>query len=341
MSGTSWYFSISELMKPVKEGGTEWKVAKNQRRTTCDFLQKAGMELNLPQLTIYTGIVYFHRFFAKNDFKDYDCYTVGTTCLFLAGKCEETPKKLKDVIIVTHGLRHKDAPRLNPESEEYKQFREQILINERIVLQTIAFDLRIEHPYTYLLQYIKKIDGDRDLAQVAWNFINDSLRTVLCLQFKPQLIALAAIYLSSKFLKKELTVEQDGKGWWDVLDANIPDLEDISNQILDLYQKNDNVDAIKNETKRVNELHRVPPPPVQFNVEKPVPPPPEENPPPPPPEEKPPSPRSTPSLSHRSERRSHNGVYHRTSPDKKYHYDRKERDRSSDRRERTENHHRR
>jgi hypothetical protein len=33
---------------------------------------------------------------------------------------------------------------------------------------------------------------------------NFSLRTTLCLQFKPQLIASAAIYLASKYLKYEL-----------------------------------------------------------------------------------------------------------------------------------------
>eukprot|EP00965_Chrysotila_dentata_P024194 801658-Pleurochrysis_carterae.AAC.3 len=33
-----------------------------------------------------------------------------------------------------------------------------------------------------LLAYVKSIQGTRDLAQVAWNFINDSLRTTICLQ---------------------------------------------------------------------------------------------------------------------------------------------------------------
>ena len=33
-----------------------------------------------------------------------------------------------------------------------------------------------------LLAYVKSIQGTRDLAQIAWNFINDSLRTTICLQ---------------------------------------------------------------------------------------------------------------------------------------------------------------
>ena len=38
-----------------------------------------------------------------------------------------------------------------------------------------------------LLAYVKSIKGTRDLAQVAWNFINDSLRTTIALQVRPRL----------------------------------------------------------------------------------------------------------------------------------------------------------
>jgi len=123
---------------------------------------------------------------------------------------------------------------LDLESPEFWQLRDKILTHELIVLQTIAFDMTIEHPYKSLLTYVKQIQGSRNLAQVAWNFVNDSLRTTLCLQFKPQLIASAAIYLASKFLKYQLP--EGPKPWWEVFNANIKDLEEISNQILDLYE---------------------------------------------------------------------------------------------------------
>ena len=38
-----------------------------------------------------------------------------------------------------------------------------------------------------LLAYVKSIKGTRDLAQVAWNFINDSLRTTIALQVHSRL----------------------------------------------------------------------------------------------------------------------------------------------------------
>ena len=46
--------------------------------------------------------------------------------------------------------------------------------------------------------------ASRELAQVAWNFVNDSLFTTCCLKYAPKLIATAALYLASKYLKIEL-----------------------------------------------------------------------------------------------------------------------------------------
>jgi cyclin T len=141
--------------------------------------------------------------------------------LFLAGKVEETPKKLRDVITECYKIRHKNAE-ISP--EEMNTLREEVLVAERVLLQTLAFDLTVEHPYKYLLQYVKTIEGDRELAQTAWNFVNDSLRTTLCLQFRPPLIASAAIYLASKFLRVQLTKSGE-KPWWEIFDAKIQDLE--------------------------------------------------------------------------------------------------------------------
>lgn len=51
------------------------------------------------------------------------------------------------------------------------------MTHERILLQTIKFDLQVEHPYSYLLKYAKTFKGDKDkiqkLVQMAWTFVND------------------------------------------------------------------------------------------------------------------------------------------------------------------------
>ncbi|CAL8087309.1 unnamed protein product [Prunus armeniaca] len=68
----------------------------------------------------------------------------------------------------------------------YEQHKELILLGERVVLATLAFDLNVNHPYKPLVEAIKKLKvAHSALAQVAWNFVNDGLHVrVFCFRIK-------------------------------------------------------------------------------------------------------------------------------------------------------------
>ena len=70
---------------------------------------------------------------------------------------------------------------------------------ERVLLQTIKFDLQVDHPYSPLLKYAKSLKGDnpklQKMVQMSWTFVNDSLCTTLCLQWEPEVVAIALMYL--------------------------------------------------------------------------------------------------------------------------------------------------
>lgn len=102
---------------------------------------------------------------------------VAVASIFLATKVEETPKKLKDVILTAHKV--KNVP-IELNSTKYNTYRTEILNCEKNILQSMGFELTMEHPYKFLLDYLKKIcDNAVDaetvklLAQTAWNFVND------------------------------------------------------------------------------------------------------------------------------------------------------------------------
>ncbi|KAG9131831.1 hypothetical protein Leryth_016557 [Lithospermum erythrorhizon] len=241
--GGSWYFSRREIEEnsPSRLDGIDLKKETYLRKSYCTFLQDLGMRLKVPQVTIATAIIFCHRFFLRHSHTKNDRRNIATVCMFLAGKVEETPRPLKDVIVVSYEIMHKKDPaaiQRIKQKEVYEQQKELILVSERLVLATLGFDLNVHHPYKPLVDAIKKFEvAQSTLAQVAWNFVNDGLRTSLCLQFKPHHIAAGAIFLSAKFLKVKLPSDGE-KVWWQEFDVTPRQLEEVSNQMLELYEQN-------------------------------------------------------------------------------------------------------
>ncbi|KAF7834632.1 Cyclin-T1-5 [Senna tora] len=229
--GPGWYFTRKEIEEnsPSKRDGIDWKRETYLRKSYCTFLQDLGMRLKVPQVTIATAIIFCHRFFLRHSLARNDRRTIATVCMFLAGKVEETPRPLKDVIIVSYEIINKKDPvavQRIKQKEVYEQQKELILIGERVVLQTLGYDLNLHHPYKPLVEAIKKFKvAQNALAQVAWNFVNDGLRTSLCLQFQPHHIAAGAIFLAAKFLKVKLPSDGE-KVWWQEFDVTPRQLED-------------------------------------------------------------------------------------------------------------------
>ncbi|KAI8011411.1 Cyclin-T1-5 [Camellia lanceoleosa] len=240
--GGRWYFFRKEIEEnsPSRGDGIDLKKETYLRKSYCTFLQDLGMRLKVPQVTIATAIIFCHRFFLRQSHAKNDRRTIATVCMFLAGKVEETPRPLKDVILVSYEIIHKKDPaavQRIKQKEAYEQQKELILLGERIVLATLGFDLNVHHPYKPLVEAIKKFKvAQNALAQVAWNFVNDGLRTSLCLQFMPHHIAAGAIFLAAKFLKVKLP--SDGEKWWQEFDVTPRQLEEVSNQMLELYEQN-------------------------------------------------------------------------------------------------------
>eukprot|EP01018_Ginkgo_biloba_P011352 Gb_13680 [translate_table: standard] len=242
-SSSNWYFTREEIEKnsPSRKDGIDLKKETYFRKSYCTFLQDLGMRLKVPQVTIATAIIFCHRFFHRQSHAKNDKHTIATVCMFLAGKVEETPRPLRDVILVSYEICNKKDPaaiQRIKQKEVYEQQKELVLLGERVVLASLGFDLNVHHPYKPLVAAIKKFKvAQNALAQVAWNFVNDGLRTSLCLQFKPHHIAAGAIFLAAKFLKVKLP--SDGEVvWWQEFEVTPLQLEEVSNQMLELYEQN-------------------------------------------------------------------------------------------------------
>ncbi|AQK45341.1 Cyclin-T1-5 [Zea mays] len=158
--GASWYFSRKEIEENSlsRRDGIDLKKESYLRKSYCTFLQDLGMRLKVPQVTIATAIVFCHRFFLRQSHAKNDRRTIATVCMFLAGKVEETPRPLKDVILLSYEIIHKKDPaavQRIKQKEVYEQQKELILLGERVVLVTLGFDLNVNHPYKPLVEAIK------------------------------------------------------------------------------------------------------------------------------------------------------------------------------------------
>lgn len=85
-------FGISQL--PSLKDGFTVEQETTTRRKTCRFIEEAGRQLRFHRIAVSTAMVFFHRFYAKHSFKDHDRFEVAVAAILLAGKTEETPRKL-------------------------------------------------------------------------------------------------------------------------------------------------------------------------------------------------------------------------------------------------------
>ncbi|XP_010275580.1 PREDICTED: cyclin-T1-3-like [Nelumbo nucifera] len=238
-----WYFTRQELEdnSPSRKDGIDFKKEAQLRKLYCSFIHDLGKKLKVPQLTIAAALMLCHRFYLRQSHAKNEWQTIATVSMFLACKVEETPRLLKEVVIVAYETMYRRDPAAAQrikQKEVYEKQKELILIGERLLLATIAYDLDIPLPYKPLVAALKRLKiSHNDLAKVAWNFVNDWLWTTLCLQYKVHYIAAGSMFLAAKFSKVKLPSEK-GKVWWLEFDVSPQRLEEVIQQMLVLLEQN-------------------------------------------------------------------------------------------------------
>ncbi|KAG1342823.1 hypothetical protein COCNU_05G010520 [Cocos nucifera] len=211
-------------------GGSRGKRKLRVIKEHSDFLL-------LPQITIATAIMFCHRFYLHQSHAKNEWQAIAAVCMFLASKVEETPRGLDKVVIVAYETLYRRDPAVAQKIHQKEVFGKQkalILLGERLLLSTIRFDFNIQHPYKPLLDALKKLGiTHKDVRQVAWNFVNDWLRTTLCLQYKPHYIAAGSLFLAAKLHNIRLVSER-GHVWWHEFDVAPQQLEEVIQRMTQL-----------------------------------------------------------------------------------------------------------
>jgi len=218
---------------------------EDQRVFGCELIQMMAVLLRLPQVAVSTACVSFHRFYAKRSLSKFDVRHYAMGALFLATKVEECPRKMRDVLAVFVHLDQKrkgiQPPKpLDIYSQRYKVFKECLVKAERELLKELGFILYTEHPHKLILNYVKLLTDDmttlKKLSQYAWNFINDSQRTDVCVRFAPEVICCAALWMGARIHHIKLP-SNPAPPWWELFDTCKEDLDEVARQVSALYAR--------------------------------------------------------------------------------------------------------
>lgn len=203
-----------------------------------ELIQEAGILLQFPQVVMVTAQNVFHRFFYRKSLVKYDAFSVAMASLLLSAKVEEKPRVLREYIFIFHSIyqkrkKIKSSP-LDVGASQYSNWKNNLIRMESFILKELGFCFYniMDHPHKYILYYIKILDGDANLAQTSWNYLNDAMRLDLSLRYPAQLIACGAIYMSARKIGFPLSSQPP---WWSLMTDDFDQIESICEKILQLY----------------------------------------------------------------------------------------------------------
>lgn len=240
-----WIFTEEDLLHtPSIEDGMPPEQEKEMRYKGMTFIYQVGAMLKLPQLTLSTAGVFLNRFItrrslvSKDGYKALHHYQIAATSLFLATKVEENCRKMKELVIACCRVAQKNPNLLvDEQTKDFWRWRDTILYNEDVLLETICFDLTIDSPHKLLFDMLvyHGVEHHKRLRNAAWSFINDSNLTQLCLLFTSRTIAAAALYCGARLCEVGFE-DEDGKPWWEIQHVTLRDIRRACNYMANIYE---------------------------------------------------------------------------------------------------------
>ncbi|CCU75431.1 CDK9 kinase-activating protein cyclin T [Blumeria hordei DH14] len=231
-NSSRWIFTEEEVLSsPSIRDGLDPVEERCRRAKGVNFITQAGILLKLPQLTIATASIFFHRYFMrqtmlpeKGGVHHYLTFerNIAATSLFLATKTEENCRKTREIVVAVAKVAQKNPSLIiDEQSKEYWKWRDSILLLEEHMLELLTFDLVVHTPHTSLLRYLETlgIEENKSLRNSAWAFLNDSCMSPLCLTMPASDITIAAIYFAVK-LNNETLPDFENIPWWQYINGN-------------------------------------------------------------------------------------------------------------------------
>ncbi|XP_074654059.1 cyclin-L1-like isoform X2 [Tubulanus polymorphus] len=242
---------------PSMNDGLDTEIEIDLRILGCELIQTAGILLKLPQVAMATGQVIFQRFYYSKSFVKHNMEVVAMACINLASKIEESPRRMRDVMNVFHHIKQvRSQKKIHPLilDSNYINLKNQVIKAERRLLKELGFCVHVKHPHKIIVMFLQVLECEQNqgLVQLAWNYMNDSLRSNVFVRYPPETIACACIHLAARQIQMPLP---SNPPWYAIFDADETDITEICLTILRLYSRaKPNMDLLE---KAVNDIKKI------------------------------------------------------------------------------------
>ncbi|KAJ2379486.1 hypothetical protein IW150_000140 [Coemansia sp. RSA 2607] len=223
---------------PSQQQGITRDLELNLRAYGCHLIQATGTILQVPQMVMASAQILFQRFYYLASFQDFPLRGTVLGALFLACKVEENPQTIRNIINVYDIVVKRDRgfPEIVTDGYdgEYYDLKNEMVISELQILRKLGFNVQVELPYGLLANYLQSLELTEHptLPQLAWNYLNDLLRTPVYVCFQPETITCGVIYLAA--YKSGIRLPESPP-WWIIFDANGDDVVQVAKATESLY----------------------------------------------------------------------------------------------------------
>ncbi|XP_072957219.1 cyclin-B2-1-like [Typha angustifolia] len=164
----------------------QFDINEKMRAILIDWLIEVHYKFELMDETLFLTVNIIDRFLAKQTVVRKKLQLVGITAMLLACKYEEVSVPVvEDLILIS----------------DRAYTRQEVLEMERLIVNTLQFNMSVPTPYVFMRRFLKAAQSDRQMELLSFFIIELCLVEYQMLKFYPSLLAAAAIYTAQCSLK--------------------------------------------------------------------------------------------------------------------------------------------
>lgn len=154
-------------------------INERMRAILIDWLVEVHHKFDLQQETLFLTVNLIDRFLAKQSVVRKKLQLVGLVAMLLACKYEEVSVPVVDDLVFISDKAYS---------------RTEILEMEKLILNTLEFNMSVPTPYVFLKRYLKAAQSEIKLEQMSFYLMELCLVEYEMIKFTPSFLAAASVY---------------------------------------------------------------------------------------------------------------------------------------------------